>query len=147
MTSHVPASLADFAQRLLAHEAEGRQSTQDFVDALDRICQSLNTRLTPLLSDAGVNALFARALTLAGRKYSFLAAAGPIKDCSLNGLRQAVHGRNPAEAGDALAAILANFLWLLVTFIGQDLGLRKVHDAWPDVPYTGPGVPSEEAAQ
>jgi hypothetical protein len=145
MTSGVPASFADYAQRLLAHEAGGRQSTEDIMDALDRICQSLNTRLTPLLSDAGVNALFARALSLAGREYSFLMAAGTIKDCSLDGLRQTVHGRNPAEASDAVVAILANFLWLLVTFIGQDLGLRKVHEGWPDLPFTAPGSPSEKA--
>ncbi len=141
----VPPSLADFAQRLFVHEAGGHQRTQDSADAMERACQSLHTRLTPLLSEASVNALLGRAITLAGREFPLLASIGPVTDCSLDGLQQAVDGRNPAEAADAIVAILANFLWLLVTFIGQDLGLRKVHEAWPDVPFTPPASSSEKA--
>jgi hypothetical protein len=65
--------------------------------------------------------------------------------CSVDGLRQAVDGREPAETEDALVAILANFLWLLVIFIGENLGLRKVHEVWPDVPFTLPRSSSEKA--
>ncbi len=143
----VPPSLADFAQRLFVHEAGGHQRTQDSADAMERACQSLHTRLAPLLSEASVNALLGRAVTLAGRQFPFLASIGPVTDCSLDGLRQVVDGLNAAEVADALVAILANFLWLLVTFIGQDLGLRKVHEAWPDVPFTPPASSSEKAPQ
>jgi hypothetical protein len=143
----VPPPLADFARRLFVHEAGGQQRTQDFVDAMERVCQALHTRLAPLVSAAGFNALVGRAVKLAVREFPFLAAIGAITtpNCSFDGLRQAAEGRDPAEVGDALVAILANFLWLLVLFIGENLGLRKVHEVWPDVPFTPPGSSSEKA--
>ena len=143
----VPPSLADFAQRLFVHEAGAGQGTQELADAMERACQALHTRLAPLVSVAGFNALFDRAVTLAAREFSFLAAVGPMMTptCSLDGLRQAVDGREPAEVADALVAILANFIWLLVIFIGENLGLRKVHEVWPDVPFKAPSSFSEKA--
>ena len=145
--TNVPPSLTDFAQRLFVHEAGAGQHTQDLADAMERACQGLHKRLSPLVSVAGFNALFDRAVTLAAREFSFLAAVGPLTTptCSLDGLRQAVEGREPAEVADALVAILANFLWLLVTFIGENLGLRKVREVWPDVPFNPPRSSSEKA--
>ena len=114
---------------------------------MERVCQALHTRLAPLVSAAGFNALLARAAKLAVREFPFLAAIDAITtpNCSFDGLRQAAEGRDPAEVADALVAILANFLWLLVIFIGENLGLRKVHEVWPDVPFTPPGFSSEKA--
>jgi len=143
--TQVPAPLAEFARRLFVHEARGGQRTQDLADAMERVCQALQTRLTPLLSASGVNALLGRAITLAAREFPFLTGAITTRDCSLDGLRQAVEGHEPVEVAEALVAILANFLWLLVLFIGENLGLRKVHEAWPDVPFTPPGFSSEKA--
>jgi len=143
----IPPPLVDFARRLFEHEAGGRQRTQDFADAMERVCQALQTRLVPLVSIAGFNALLGRAVALAAREFPFLAGIGAITapTCSLDGLRQSVEGREPPEVADALVAILAHFLWLLVIFIGENLGLRKVHEVWPDVPFTPPGFSSEKA--
>jgi len=107
----------------------------------------MHTRLAPLVSAAGFNALIGRAVKLAAREYPFLAGTKAITtpNCSFDGLRQAAEGRDPAEVADALVAILANFIWLLVIFIGENLGLRKVHEVWPDVPFTSPGSSSEKA--
>jgi len=143
----IPPPLTAFARRLFVHEAGGRQRPQDVADAMERICQGLQTRLAPLVSVVGFNALFERAATLAAREFPFLAGIGAItaSKCSPDGLRRAVEGREPAEVADALVAILAHFLWLLVIFIGENLGMRKVHEAWPDVPSTPPGFSSEKA--
>src|SRR5712692_5651681 len=104
--THLPPSLADFAQRLLVHEAGAGQRTQDLADAMERVCQALHNQLAPLVSAAGFNAL--------------LAGVGAITtpNCSFDGRRQAAEGRDPADVADALVAILANFIWLLVLFIG-----------------------------
>ena len=143
----LPPSLADFARRLLLHEVGGSQRTQDLADAMERACQALHSQLAPLVSAAGFNALLGRAVKLAVREFPFLAAIGGITtpNCSFEGLRQAAEGREPADVADALVAILANFLWLLVIFIGENLGLRKVQEVWPDVPFTPPGVSSDKA--
>jgi len=143
----VPPPLTDFARRLFVHEAGEQQRTEDFVDAIERVCQALHTRLAPLVSTAGFNALVGRAVKLAAREYPFLMAIGAITmpNCSFAGLRQAAEQHDPAEVADALVAILANFIWLLVLFIGENLGLRKVHEVWPDVPFRLPGSSSEKA--
>src|SRR2546425_10712668 len=143
----LPPSLADFAQRLLSHEAGRGQRTRALTDAMERACQALHSQLAPLVSAAGFNALLARAATLAAREFPFLAAIGAITmpNCSFDGLRQAAEGRDPAEVADALVAILANFLWLLVIFIGENLWVRKGHEVLPDVPFTPPGFSSEKA--
>lgn len=133
--SRPPPLLEDFARRVLVHEAGGRQRTEDLAGAMERACQALHTRLTPLLSAAGVNALVGRAIALAAREFPSLATI-KAPNCSLDGLRAALDEQNPCAAADAVVAIFGNFLWLLVTFIGEDLGLRKVHEAWPDVPFT-----------
>ena len=135
---HVPPPLDDFARRLLMHEAGGTLRTEDLVDAMERACQVLHADLAPLLSAAGVNALFGRATALAGRTFPPLAAIAAVRapDCSFEGLRQALDGCGPSEAADMLVAIFANFLGLLIEFIGENLGLRKVHEAWPTVPFT-----------
>lgn len=111
---------------------------------MERTCRALHIRLTPLLSASGVNAPLARAITLAAREFPFLSGAGATPDCSMDALRKAVEGHEPAEVAEALVAILASFLSLLVMFIGENLGLRKVQEAWPDVPITPPASSSEK---
>ncbi len=145
----VPTSTTDFARRLLLHEAGNGRSARDLADAMARGCLALHGQLAPLVSGAGFDALFKRAVMLAAREFSFLAAIGPLTtpNCSLDGLRQAVEGREPREVADALVAILANFIWLLVIFLGENLGLRKVHEVWPDVPLKAPASSSEKAPQ
>jgi hypothetical protein len=147
--THVPPYLAEFAHRLFVHEARGGQRTQDLVDAMERACQALHTRLAPLVSVAGSNALLERAVQLAAREFPFLADIGgtTAPNGSLGGLPDAVEGRQPAEVADALVAILANFIWLLVIFIGENLGLRKVHEVWPDVPLPAPDSSPGKAPQ
>lgn len=122
------------------HEAGGRERTVDAADAMERACHALHAQLAPLLSTAGVNALLGRAIALAAREFPHLAAVGAIRapDCSLQGLREALDEHDSSGAFDALAAIFGNFLWLLVDFIGENLGLRKVREAWPEVPLTPP---------
>jgi hypothetical protein len=149
LMTEVPPALGDFARRLLSHEAGNGRSARDVTDALERACQSLHGRLAPLVSAVGFDALVARAVKLAAREFPFLAAVNvPIgTNCSVDGLRQVAEAREPNEVTDALVAILANLIWLLVIFIGENLGLRKVREVWPDVPLTPPGASSEKAPQ
>jgi hypothetical protein len=139
--TQVPAPLADFARRLLLHEAGKDRNPLRLADAMERACLALQRQLAPLLSSAGFDALIGRAVKLAAREFPLLASVGttiPRSGC-FDGLRQAVEQRESKEVEDALVAILANFIWLLVIFIGENLGLRKVREVWPDVPLTLPG--------
>ena len=136
-----PTPPAVLARQLLAHEAEGRQQPEALAEAADRACQRLRQRLESLTGLVGFNTLFARALNLATAEFPGLDALTVEQrpDACLAGVRAFAAAHEPAEAGAGLAAILANFIGLLVTFIGEDLGLRLVRQAWPEFAYDAAG--------
>ncbi len=138
--AQVPSSLADFAQRLLLHEAGKSPRPDDLAGAMEQGCRALHSRLAPLVGATGFDAIIRQAVRLATGDFPFLSAVEPpITNCAVDGFRQSAEGREPKEVGDALTAILANFIWLLVIFIGENIALRKVHEVWPDVPLKSPG--------
>lgn len=87
--------------------------------------------LVPLISQAGVDALAARAFHLARREYPAdrpgeARAAGPFGPVSFWLERQ-----DPARTADAAAAMLTTFGGLLAALIGQGLTMRYLRKAWP----------------
>lgn len=136
MSQRPPERLFDFARRLLRHEAKSAGRTDEMGVAFERACRALHDRLAPLISSSGFYTLLARALKLAARDSPLLAgiSISTNGDCALAGLDAALERRDPTEIGDALAAVLAHFMWLLVIFIGENLGLRKVREIWPELP-------------
>jgi len=92
-----------------------------------RILTRLYRRLGELVGPAGFDVLLARALVLARRCHPDLAglAAGP--GGTLTGT-QVAGGAAAQEAG---TAIVAHFMELLVTLIGEDLAMRLVGDLRP----------------
>jgi hypothetical protein len=136
MLQRPPERLSEFARRLLRHEAERAGGADDVVASFQRVFSALHDRLAPLISSSGYQTLFARALKLAARDFPFVAGVSIHGDGSLSGL-QAAYTRNPSEVADAFTAVLAHFIWLLVIFIGENLGLRKVREVWPEVPLDG----------
>lgn len=135
--SQIPPRLFDFAERLLRREAEQGDDPQGFAGALQRACGALHEQLAPLISSTGFQTLMARALKLASRDFPFLATvtvATHPGGC-LSGVPDVREEQRPDDMAEALTAVLAHFIWLLVIFIGENLGLRKVRDAWPEVPF------------
>ncbi len=137
--SEIPPRLFDFARRLLRRELDKDKdgASSGFIGAVDQACGALHERLAPLISSAGFQTLFGRAVQLASRDFPFLSSVTVAANtrCSLSGLPVAAQGRAPEEVADALTAVLAHFIWLLVIFIGENLGLRKVRELWPEVPF------------
>src|SRR5215217_2722185 len=125
----------EWACRLLAHEARKSPSPAKFAQALETCCQRLHKALDPLIGAGGFRALLDRALYLTKKEHSWLNGVG-IEDypgCELKTLREAMNGEKPAEVNEAFTVILANVIWLLVTFIGEDIALGLIEEAWPDV--------------
>ena len=88
----------------------------------------------PLISEAGVEALWGRAFDLAQREYPAGEGRGddgttdePFARVSLWLERQ-----DPSVATDAAAAMFATFAQLLATLIGEPLTTRYLEKAWPD---------------
>ena len=141
--TQVPATFIDFAGRILLH-GRSNGSIDEVTGAMEQGCQALQGRLAPLVGSAAFDALMGRAVNLAARNFAFLDDTPIGANCSADGLRQAAEGREQREVTDAVVAILANFLWLLVIFIGENLGIRMVHEIWPHVPFKAAGSSTEE---
>jgi hypothetical protein len=134
--TEVPDTIADYARRLLLRETRDQN---DIVGAMERACRALQDRLAPLLGLGAFEALMARAVVLAGRKFAFLNGTTMGANCSADRLRQVALEHGQKEVMDAVAAMLANFLWLLVTFTGESIGLRIAQEIWPTVALKSPG--------
>ena len=136
MSQRPPERLSDFARRILRREAESGGHANEMVVGFERACRALHEGLAPLISSSGVHTLLARALKLAARDSPLLASASVSfnGDCKLSGLVATTGTPDSDEVSDALSAVLAHFMWLLVTFIGENLGVGKVREIWPEVP-------------
>ena len=120
---------------LLTHEAGNIRSVDALADAAERIFGRLHSRLTVLIGPTGFDSLWVRAMFLARQQ---LQTAGIVGELALYpppaGLRAAVRERPATEAQHVLTTAFASFIALLFTFIGADLGVRLLQQAWPELP-------------
>jgi hypothetical protein len=100
------------------------------VHAVSRVCDKLRRLLTTLAGAAGFRSLLARALTLAKQESPVLGAWEVKSDGSLQGLN--------GEAAQLGVVLIAHLIGLVITFIGESLTLRLLHDVWLDLP--GPEI-------
>jgi hypothetical protein len=88
-----------------------------------------------LIGTQGVHAFLVRAVRLA-QPWSSALQAVPTGEADTDVARHLLACLRGAEAREALAAALAvlgGFIWLLIRFIGEDLGMRLLRDAFADV--------------
>lgn len=97
------------------------------------VYDELAAALAPLISQAGVDALVARAFHLAQRDYP-LAQAGEEQAAEpfAQVIRWVERQRDRTVATEAAAAMLATFAGLLAAMIGEPLTTRYLRKAWPD---------------
>ena len=119
-TSRVPPIQA--AWDLLA--CEGQQgSSEERAAAAGRTYELLFLQLSPLLGPAGVHAIFARSLSLAGADHSCLKNVSTGLDhehTQAARLRDSLLSQAPTEVTEAAAGLFATFLALLGTIIGDE---------------------------
>ena len=116
----------ELAQRLLASEGVGTSPSMADMHAVCRVCDKLRRPLTTLAGVAGFRSLLARALTLAKQESPVLGGWEVKSDGSLEGLN--------GEAAQSGAVLIAHLIGLMITFIGESLTLRLLHDVWLDLP-------------
>jgi hypothetical protein len=123
------ASVRKLARRLLTLEATSESASRDprGHEAV-RVCDKLRVSLTRFAGAEGSASLLRRALALARAEVPSLDRVKIRPDFSIEGLEELA--RN--DGTEAAAALTAQLLGLLVTFIGQPLTLRLVREAWPD---------------
>lgn len=125
----------ELARGWLLAETERREpDPRALAEALDRLCGRLHTRLSLLVGKAGFAALLARALHLAQVTYLALTvvALDETGASCLRGATDFAATHPPQEVEAALTSILAHFIGLLVTFIGEALTVRLLGELWPE---------------
>lgn len=129
----VAPAMQELARQLLLDETGGRREPAALAAAFERAYARLHEQLAGLIGRAGFATLFARALRLAQGEHPTLAglAVDDGAAAGLRGVREVAAGHDPAVAADALATVLAHFIWLLVTFIGEGLSMRLLRENWP----------------
>ena len=123
--------MRDLARRLVAVEAASQCATGAHVHEAVRVCDKLRISLTRFAGSDGFTSLLGRALALARADVPSLQTVKLKPDCSLEGLGMLAVDATNAEP-EAAVAIIAQLLWLLITFIGAALTVRLVGEAWPD---------------
>ena len=124
-------TIRELARRLLAVEAASQSASDSHAQEAVLVNEKLRISLTRLAGADGFAAILRRALALASTEVSALQSAKVSPDGRLDGL-EPLTTHVGSVAGAATVAITAHLLGLLVTFIGEPLTLRLVHEAWPE---------------
>ena len=130
---------------LLLHESGGSHDPQALAVSAERVLARLREALSELIGTAGVGALVGHALRRAQRSAPLLEGVEVRPDGTLTGLTNALGSGSAPEAEAAGAAVIDQFLTLLVSLMGEDVGLRPVRRLWPglDLGVDFDGGPNE----
>ena len=100
--------------------------------AARRAYDDLAAALVPLISQAGLDALVARALHLAAREYPSDHAGEEQPAEAFGRVSLWLERQDRTAAVDAAAAMFGKFAALLAALIGEPLTTRYLRKAWPD---------------
>ena len=123
-----------FALRLIAYEARGAKSLGAKPTVAFPVIEKLRPQLAILMGTFGFRSLLSRALALASTEVSWLGTVEIKADGSLPKLEELAAKVTPEDIIEGRAVLLAQLLGLLVAFIGSNLTLQLVHEAWPNLP-------------
>jgi hypothetical protein len=131
MSLHSP-SLRRFVRRALV-DATGvaEPDRAQLAAAFDTLCQRLRSRLQPWFGTAAVAALFVRSVHVATGEYPWLdeIAREGQDSCSVDGIAT-FDSLDVDTLHAGLATVLAHNIGLLTTFVGEDLVMPLVQQAW-----------------
>jgi hypothetical protein len=125
-------SIRRFVRRALV-DATGVPSPDraQLASAFDTLCERLGRHLQPLFGTAAVSALFVRSLHVATSEFAWLSeVVGRNGDpCSADKVTT-LGDIDVGTVEQGLAAVLAHNIGLLSAFVGEDLVLPLVQQAW-----------------
>lgn len=134
MTSPETTVLRQRLVRMIAQRAGSSTDASGVAAAARRTHDDLTAVLAPLISSAGVVALWGRAFDLAQREYPTDESRGDNRTTDEPFARVSLwlERHVPSVATNAAAAMFATFAELLTTLIGESLTTRYLEKAWPD---------------
>lgn len=129
----------DLARRILEHELGDPEAPGEIVQDVEGCFRRLQGTLVTLIGVAGFEALAGRAGRLARPEHGWLETA--VVPARPDGIFEDLSGRVERQGASAVidgaTALLAHFIGLLFTFIGEELTLQIVQRFWTEVPRLG----------
>jgi hypothetical protein len=125
-------SLRRFVRRALVDATGTAQPDRpQLASAFDTLCRRLGERLQPVFGNAAVGALFARSVHVATVEFPWLGTVVPKNQdpCSVEGIAS-LDGIDVSMLEEGLSAVLAVNIALLTTFVGEDVVVPLVQQAW-----------------
>ena len=116
-------NIREIAERLVVYET-AQETSGATTPAAAQVCEKLTRLLGKVIGVVGSRTLLARALSIAKRETTALATVSITDKGALEGIT--------GEAAEASPVLVAHLIGLLVTFLGEALTLRLLHDVWPD---------------
>jgi hypothetical protein len=132
--SRVTPKMRLFAKLLIAHGLRRSNLSGTKSGVAFYVPETLRPHLATLLGNTGYSALLSRALALASAEVPWLRAVNVQPDGSLEGWNELAPRVDPQEIAEGSVVLVAHLLGLLVAFVGDDLTLRLVGEAWPRLP-------------
>ena len=120
--------------RLLARQAGTEADPAAVAAAARRLLEDFAQRLTPLIGDGGVAAIYGRSLQLAERRFPGLApppaSGGDGEPCTY--VQHFLERQDPVVATKSAVTVLVVACEVLASFIGETLTRLLLHETWPD---------------
>ena len=139
-------ALCDIAKRILAQAAQGRERAPlDAVDTALLAYANMRSRLAKFLGPSGFDALMARSLAISAAIRPEFSGLRLDSDGTVQGLRDFAEGLAVADVLDGLEFVVSQMVYLVSTFIGEDLTERLIGDSRPVDPETYYDAISREA--
>jgi hypothetical protein len=128
----------DEARRMMAACASNTNANDpgSIADAVEAAGARVSDHLEPLIGHRAVEALLARAVYMSKPRFDVLNRVSTAEVNMGNVARDVAFRLRSAGAADAreiAIGVFGNFVWLLTRFIGEDLGLRLLREACPDL--------------
>jgi len=133
------------ARRLLHFETGDHLNPEELIALVALVYARLRTHLAVFLGEQGFDALWRRAIHLVQREFHQWNDVGDPSLALPPGLHSAVYSGDAAEAHVRIVAAFTSFIALLFTFVGEDLGVRLIAQAWPHLPPDTVDVHTEGA--
>ena len=122
----LPPPTRDLAQRLIAYQGAAGNTSEPMEFAAFRVCETLRRPVCALAGVAGFRSLLSRALALARAEAPILNTLQVAADGSLQGLDELGRQIDKDQARQGGVILIAQFLGLLLAFIGEAMTSRLV---------------------
>jgi hypothetical protein len=134
-----PSQIA-LAQWLIQREVSDAGELLPGPQAAQRACLKFGQRLAVLFTPVGSQALVSRAIHLARTNFPLFSEQRTARTVEIltQRLRESSSGGPSQHADAGLSAVFATLIALVMSFIGEDLTLRLLHDVWPELPMPEP---------